>query len=454
MAKDYIKIQSPLDLKYDKGNIVASYKYKHKTFRYNLLKIGKSFFLESVSGLKYNEVFTEADCQKAVAKIEEILPLLKKALDEIAESLEEGESIKTKDVKKKMDEYRKIIRTPDGLVNDFTSWIRTRNNEKNGIKEEDVEEDDDEDEDEEEIDNDKEFEHVHPSMKDYISTRNLLMDYQHDKYNRPIQLNDIDNKFLSCLTQYCYETRPKESQETPPYKYKTIGGLRNKTINKRMDCLFTFIARKYEHLPNGIKNEHLKDTERTIIRLDRDELRQLEELDITEERLKIARDYFVFMCYTGLRFSDFCQIDRTYYDKKKNVIHLDSQKTLAECEIFLFDKAKEIGEKYNFRFTHYTNQALNRTLQELFEKYDLYGDEITMKYMQNKAHTKTKKKREWLSCHAGRRTFCSIMAEMGLDLYDLMSATGHKKPDTLKYYIDKFGPARRKRFEAINEKLK
>ena len=39
MAKDYIKINTPLELAYYKGNVVVNYKYNHKTFRYNLLKI-------------------------------------------------------------------------------------------------------------------------------------------------------------------------------------------------------------------------------------------------------------------------------------------------------------------------------------------------------------------------------------------------------------------------------
>jgi hypothetical protein len=37
------------------------------------------------------------------------------------------------------------------------------------------------------------------------------------------------------------------------------------------------------------------------------------------------------------------------------------------------------------------------------------------------------------------------MIENGADIYDVMSCTGHKKVDTLKFYIDKFGKERQKR---------
>lgn len=438
MAKDYVKINSPLDLKYDKGNIVASYKYHHKTFRYNLLKIDKSFFLPSVSGLKFNEFFSEEECTETVKKMEETLGVLNKALIQITKSLKDGESNKTKAVNDKIDELLNVITTPDGLVGDFTSWIeelkkkKYKEDVKKGLKPR----------------------KTHPSLKDYISTRNLLTDYEHDELDTPLQLKDIDDDFLSRLIEYCYEERPKTSNEDPPYVYKTMGDLTNKTIKKRMDCLFTFITSKYGSLPNDIKKPEMETCERKIIRLTKEELKQLEELDIDNKRLEIARDYFVFMCLTGLRYGDFSRLNRTYYDSELNEIYIKASKTAAECHIYLFDKAKEIGDKYDYCFNHFSNQKLNKALQDLFKKYDLFGEEITMQYMQRGEQFYTKKKRELLSCHAGRRTHISIMIEQGLEIYYLMSTTGHKKVDTLKYYIDKFGPDRRKRFETINEKLK
>ena len=41
----------------------------------------------------------------------------------------------------------------------------------------------------------------------------------------------------------------------------------------------------------------------------------------------------------------------------------------------------------------------------------------------------------------------------GLGLYELMSSTGHKKVDTLKFYIDRFGKSRREKFEKVNNIL-
>ena len=55
MAKDYIKINTPLELAYYKGNVVVNYKYNHKTFRYNLLKIDSGLYLPKIRALKPND---------------------------------------------------------------------------------------------------------------------------------------------------------------------------------------------------------------------------------------------------------------------------------------------------------------------------------------------------------------------------------------------------------------
>ena len=52
MAKDYIKINTPLELAYHRGNIVVYYKYNHKVFRYNLLKIDSKLYIAKPCGLK------------------------------------------------------------------------------------------------------------------------------------------------------------------------------------------------------------------------------------------------------------------------------------------------------------------------------------------------------------------------------------------------------------------
>ena len=134
-----------------------------------------------------------------------------------------------------------------------------------------------------------------------------------------------------------------------------------------------------------------------------------------------------------------------YYNEEENHIKLKSNKTFSDCQIPLHPLALEIAKRYDWNFHDYTNQGLNRALHTLFEDYNLFEEDITIEYMQQGRKTYTKKKRELISCHAGRRTFISRMIESGADIYDVMSCTGHKKVETLRFYIDKFGKERKKR---------
>ena len=114
---------------------------------------------------------------------------------------------------------------------------------------------------------------------------------------------------------------------------------------------------------------------------------------LTDEERKV-RDYFLFLCYTGLRFGDFYKLNKTYYNEEENIIKLKSNKTFSDCQIPLHQVAKEIAFRYQWNFSDYTNQALNRAIHLLFEKYNLFEQDITMEYMQAGRKIFTKKKRE------------------------------------------------------------
>lgn len=91
------------------------------------------------------------------------------------------------------------------------------------------------------------------------------------------------------------------------------------------------------------------------------------------------RDYYVFLCLTGIRFGDFVSINENNFAIKKDgtvTFSLFTQKTRIKIEFPLPKQAKEIAERYNYRFDYYTNQAFNRTLKELFKNEGLFDDDV------------------------------------------------------------------------------
>ncbi len=435
MVSEYHRISSPLKLVYYRGYINVSYSYSGRVFRYPLFKVEERLFSTKMTALKESPLY---DCDAVVKEIEEKVNAINAALIEIEQQREPGETI----TKKIVDAYiqfrdekaKKKVAVSKGLIDDFSIWLEDFKKQKY----------------DEEVRMGVVPRKVHPTTKDYTSTLNLLRDFEYDNYSKPIQVADVDNAFLTDLIQYCYEPRVSDEDHT----YLTEGDMINKTIQKRLDCLFTFMTKYYKQVPNEVKKPKLEQGEKVIIRLDREELRQLENTDIKEPDYIKCRDYMLFLAFTGLRFSDFTRIDRSFYYPETNELVLTTQKTNSNCRIFLFDKAKEIGLKYDFTFRDYTNQGLNRAMKAMLKKYDLYGEPFTKTYMKQGRQVEEGLKREFISCHACRRSFISIMAECGLDVYDIMSMTGHKKVETLKYYLDIFGKSRREKYIKVNEMLK
>lgn len=174
-------------------------------------------------------------------------------------------------------------------------------------------------------------------------------------------------------------------------------------------------------------------------------------LDIQEPELEWARDCLVFLCLTGLRYGDFAKLDKSYV--RGNVIEMDSNKTKNECRIPLFSYAKEIGEKYNFKFQPKSNQMLNKLIKKLLVTYNLFSEPVTTKYLAKNRVVVEKPKRDYISCHTGRRSLISMLAENKVDYYRIMSISGHKSLRMLQVYIDQFSKATENEIEELDKKL-
>lgn len=104
-----------------------------------------------------------------------------------------------------------------------------------------------------------------------------------------------------------------------------------------------------------------------------DELRKLENLEIKDRKLRHVLDAFLFCCYVGLRFSDFCQLKQSNFIKVngKKWLHFKSIKTGIELRLplhLLFEgKALAILDKYNIaEFASLgSNSEVNKCLAQI-----------------------------------------------------------------------------------------
>jgi len=283
-----------------------------------------------------------------------------------------------------------------------------------------------------------------PTIKDYISACNAIEDYEFDN-RRTLRLQDIDDDFLDDFKDFLVE----EHISTEEHQYKCRGGMVNKTINKRLECLSAFIRSYYGDVEKAqyILNSRISQNDRNkeVIRLYKDELKDLYTRELKDKSRNKVRDYFVFLCLTGIRFGDFVSLNKENFVMGRGglvTLSLYTQKTNIRIEIKLTKQAKEIAERYNYKFDGYTNQAFNRAIKELFKDEQLFEDEIvTYREILNKKPNPIKiPRREKITAHTARRTFISLMIESGVQPIHVMHMVGHTKLSTLQIYIDKFSP--------------
>lgn len=160
--------------------------------------------------------------------------------------------------------------------------------------------------------------------------------------------------------------------------------------------------------------------------LNAQELKALEEKNITIERLDKVRDAFLFSCYTGLSYSDLAKLtskDITIdVDGKKKIV-IYRQKTKSRSAIPLLPGALRIIEKYS----NSIEAEIKGTLLPINsnQKMNAYLKEIA-------AICGIDKK---LGFHSSRHTFAStLMLENGVPIEVVRDMLGHSSVKTTEIY--------------------
>jgi integrase len=173
----------------------------------------------------------------------------------------------------------------------------------------------------------------------------------------------------------------------------------------------------------GYKVRH---TDPKVPHLSADELRALEEKEITIMRLAIVRDVFVFSCYTGFAYVDVASLTANHIkigeDGKKWLIK-PRQKTGIPEVVPIFPPALRILNKYEHQFQLSTskkllpvptNQKVNAYLKELA---DICGIQTKITF------------------HIARHTFAStVTLDNGVPIDSVSKMLGHRSIKTTQIY--------------------
>lgn len=226
----------------------------------------------------------------------------------------------------------------------------------------------------------------------------------------------LDFKDITYTFLRDFEVHLKEkgnSVNTVAKHMRQLRTLVNEAINQGYIPSYAYPFRKYKIKQAKGRKEFLTP----------DELKRLENLDV-DKKLRHVLDAFLFCCYTGLRFSDFCQLSPANFIKVngKRWLHFTSIKTGVELRLplhLLFEgKALAVLERYDI-VTDFAkigpNSEANKYLAQL----------ATLARI-----------RKHITYHTARHTCATLLVHQGVPITTVQKLLGHTSVRTTEVYSE------------------
>lgn len=154
-----------------------------------------------------------------------------------------------------------------------------------------------------------------------------------------------------------------------------------------------------------------------------DELKKLENLEVSDRKLRHVLDAFLFCCYVGLRFSDFCQLSPANFIKinGKRWLHFKSVKTGIELRLplhLLFEgKALSILDRYCI--TEFASLGSNSEVNKALS--------VIAGMARIKKH---------ITYHTARHTCATLLIHQGVPITTVQRLLGHTSVKTTEIYSE------------------
>lgn len=226
----------------------------------------------------------------------------------------------------------------------------------------------------------------------------------------------LDFKDITYTFLRDFEVHLKEkgnSVNTIAKRLRQLRTLVNEAINQGYIPSDAYPFRKYKIKQEKGRKEFLTP----------DELKRLENLDV-DKKLRHVLDAFLFCCYTGLRFSDFCQLSPANFIKVngKRWLHFTSIKTGVELRLplhLLFEgKALAVLERYDI-VTDFAkigpNSEANKYLAQLAALARI---------------------RKHITYHTARHTCATLLVHQGVPITTVQKLLGHTSVRTTEVYSE------------------
>ena len=280
------------------------------------------------------------------------------------------------------------------------------------------------------------------SLKDFTSTKNLINDFE-TYTNRNYKIYQLNNTW--CREMLNFMRIPHVDEVLTGKKYKTDGALGPKTCRKRFDIFIQFAEYLKENKIYSQETiDELKKFRRTNIKvpkpdkitLDIDEIHELYEYKFDKKKHEIISDVFVFICVTGLRFTDYKIFNKNFIQKSRDsetlIYERKATKTKGSSglnyKIPLCEIAIEIIKKYDYKLPLPSNP--NEDIKNALKEANLFTQSTNII---DKKTGIEKLRFECISMHKGRDSFITNLVDSTpLNAFKTLNFTRVYRP-TSKY---------------------
>jgi integrase len=258
------------------------------------------------------------------------------------------------------------------------------------------------------------------TLEKYVRVLKHLKKFMKDEYKKEdVYLDELDHSFIENFDYYLRKGRVDDRGFTNRCNNNsTVKYIRNfKTVIKqavKQGWLKHDIFSKYDGKVKEVKRQCLTMRE----------IHQLSQKEITNPRLSLIRDLFLFAVYTGYSYADVRKL--TYsdlrFEENKLWILTERLKTKIEENVLVLVPARQLIDKYknhhkrqqDLLFPMPSNQKVNAYLKELA---DICGITKNLTY------------------HIARHTFATtIMLGNDVSMETVMKAMGHKHIKQTQHY--------------------
>lgn len=259
-------------------------------------------------------------------------------------------------------------------------------------------------------------EYISISRKRESTKKNLMTTVKVlNSFNPNTSFNDITYEYIMDFEKFLFARKYKINTIIKHIKH--LRSFYNEALNRKLIRDGEDAFRRYKMLKGEAKYTFLLP----------DELKKLENLTLDGKNRKMQHtlDAFLFCCYTGLRYSDFCSLtkDNLVIVDKKIWLMYKSVKTEVETRLPLYllfnGKAMSILNRYECNIETFFKINSNSYIDKELKRIKILAGINTH-----------------ISFHTARHTNATLLVYKGVNITTVQKLLGHKNIRTTQHYAD------------------